>query len=140
VIEVVQAIRSVRFPLLLGSFRMNAFVLLPLQESMAQRGAGKHDQWRGYMTVLVVNHEIMKSISILTAVIHLEFDQQTRLMKLSVMVTVLITIIQSLNIVVTVTTMMIALILLNPRLQWPICDRYCSSSRNLSGYSSETWK
>jgi len=36
---------------------------------MAQRGAGKHDQWRGYMTVLVVNHGIIKSISILTAVI-----------------------------------------------------------------------
>jgi hypothetical protein len=37
---------------------------------MAQRSAGKHDQWRGYMTVLVVNHGITKSISILTAVIH----------------------------------------------------------------------
>jgi len=47
---------------------MNAFVLLPLQESTVQRGAGKQDQWGGYMTVLVVNHEIMKSISILTAV------------------------------------------------------------------------
>jgi hypothetical protein len=34
---------------------------------MAQRGAGKQDQWRGYMTVLVVNHGIIKSISILTA-------------------------------------------------------------------------
>jgi len=55
---------------------MNAFVLLPLQESMAQRGAGKHDQWRGYMTVLVINHGIIKSISILTAVIRqmIEFD------------------------------------------------------------------
>jgi len=48
---------------------MNTFVLLPLQESMARRGAGKHDQWRGYMTVLVVNHGIIKSISILTTVI-----------------------------------------------------------------------
>ena len=47
---------------------MNPF-LSPLQESMAQRGASKHDQWRGYMTVLVVNHGIIKSISILTAVI-----------------------------------------------------------------------
>jgi len=47
---------------------MNAFVLLPLQESMVQRGAGKHDQWQGYMTVLVVNHGSIKSISILTAV------------------------------------------------------------------------
>jgi hypothetical protein len=48
---------------------MNTFVLLPLQESMVQRSAGKHDQWRGYMTVLVINHGIVKSISILTAVI-----------------------------------------------------------------------
>jgi len=47
---------------------MNTFVLLPLQESMAQRGTGKHGQWRGYMTVLVVNHGIIKCISILTAV------------------------------------------------------------------------
>jgi len=55
---------------------MNTLVLLPLQESMAQRGAGKHDQWRGYMTVLVVNHGIIKSISILTAVIRtmIKFD------------------------------------------------------------------
>jgi len=55
---------------------MNTFVLLPLQESMAQRGAGKHDQWRGYMTVLVVNHGIIKSISILIAVIRpmIKFD------------------------------------------------------------------
>jgi hypothetical protein len=48
---------------------MNTFVLLPVQESMAQRGSCKHDQWRGYMTVHVVNHGIIKSISILTAVI-----------------------------------------------------------------------
>jgi len=48
---------------------MNASVLLPLQESIAQRGVGKHDQWRGYMTVLVDNHGIIKLISILTAVI-----------------------------------------------------------------------
>jgi hypothetical protein len=55
---------------------MNAFVLLPLQESMAQDGAGKHDQWRGYMTVLVVNHGIIKSICILTTVIRpmIKFD------------------------------------------------------------------
>jgi len=55
---------------------MNSFVLLPLQESMAQRSAGKHDQWRGYMTVLVVDHGIIKSISILTAVIRsmIKFD------------------------------------------------------------------
>jgi len=55
---------------------MNTFVLLPLHEGMAQCGAGKHDQWRGYMTVLVVNHGIIKSISILTAVIRsmIEFD------------------------------------------------------------------
>jgi hypothetical protein len=48
---------------------MNAFVHLPLQESVAQSGASKHDQWRGYMTVLVVNLGIINSISILTAVI-----------------------------------------------------------------------
>jgi hypothetical protein len=42
---------------------------LPLQESMAQRGAGKHNQWRGYMTVIVVNHGIIQSISILTVAI-----------------------------------------------------------------------
>jgi riboflavin transporter FmnP len=55
---------------------MNTFILLPLKESMAQRGASKHDQWRGYMTVLVVNLAIIKSISILTAVICLmiKFD------------------------------------------------------------------
>jgi len=43
---------------------------------MAQRSAGKHDQWRGYMTVLVGNHGIIKSISILTAVIRpmIKFD------------------------------------------------------------------
>jgi len=58
---------------------MNAFVLMPLQESMAQHGAGKHDLWRGYMTVFVVNNGIMKSISILTAVIRLmiNFDAHT---------------------------------------------------------------
>jgi len=38
---------------------------------MARHGAGKHDQWRGYMTVLVVTHGIIKSISILTIVIRL---------------------------------------------------------------------
>jgi len=58
---------------------MNTFVPLPLQESMAQRGAGKHDEWRGYMTVLVINDGIIKSISILTAVIRLriKFDVDT---------------------------------------------------------------
>jgi hypothetical protein len=55
---------------------MNPFVLLPLQHSMAHRSAGKHDQWRGYMTVLVVNHGIIKSIGILTTVIppRIKFD------------------------------------------------------------------
>jgi hypothetical protein len=48
---------------------MNIFVVLPLQESMAQHGACKHDQWQGYMAILVVNHGIIKSISIVTAVI-----------------------------------------------------------------------
>ena len=55
---------------------MNTFVLLPLHESMASRSAGDHDQWRGYMTVLVINYGMMKSISILTVVIRpmIEFD------------------------------------------------------------------
>jgi hypothetical protein len=55
---------------------MYTFVLLPLKESMALHSAGKHDQWRGYMTVLVVNHGIIKSISILTTVIRpmIKFD------------------------------------------------------------------
>jgi hypothetical protein len=55
---------------------MNAFVCLPLQKGMAQGGAGKHDQWQGYMTVLVVNHGIIKSISKPTAVIRqmIKFD------------------------------------------------------------------
>jgi hypothetical protein len=50
---------------------MNTFFLLPLQEGMAQRSTGQHDQRRRYMTVLVVNPGTMKSISILTAVIRL---------------------------------------------------------------------
>jgi len=49
---------------------MNTFVLLPLQESIAQHSACEHDQWQRYMTVLVINYGIIKSISILTAVIH----------------------------------------------------------------------
>jgi hypothetical protein len=58
---------------------MNTIVPLPLQESMARGGAGKQDQWREYMTVLVVNHGIIKSISILTAVIRpmIKFDVDT---------------------------------------------------------------
>ena len=48
---------------------MNAFDLLPLQESMAQLGGGKHDRWRGYMTVLVFNHGIITAISLLTVVV-----------------------------------------------------------------------
>jgi hypothetical protein len=58
---------------------MNTLVLLPLQESMAQHGAGKHDQWRGYMTVLVVNHGIIQSISTDTPVIRpmIKFDVDT---------------------------------------------------------------
>jgi len=60
---------------------MNTFVPLLLQQCMAQCGAGKHDQWRGYMTVLVVKWGRIKSISILTAVIHsmIKFDVDTRL-------------------------------------------------------------
>jgi len=55
---------------------MNIFVLLPLQKSMAQRGPCKHDQWRGYMTFLVVNDGIIKSISTLPMVIRMmmKFD------------------------------------------------------------------
>jgi len=55
---------------------MNIFVLLPLQEGMAQPGACKHDQWQGYMTVRVINHWIIESISILTADIRpmIKFD------------------------------------------------------------------
>jgi hypothetical protein len=43
---------------------------------MAQCCARKHDEWQGYMTILVVNHGIIKSISILTVVIRLmiKFD------------------------------------------------------------------
>jgi hypothetical protein len=48
---------------------MNTIVLLQLQETMAQHGAGKHNQWLGYMTILVVNHGIVKYFRILTAVI-----------------------------------------------------------------------
>jgi len=48
---------------------MKTIVLLALQESMAQRSAGKQDQWPGYMTILVVNHGLAKSISILTMVV-----------------------------------------------------------------------
>jgi hypothetical protein len=55
---------------------MNTLALFPLLGSMAQRGGGKHDPWRGYMTILAVNHGMIKSISILTAVIHqiVKFD------------------------------------------------------------------
>ena len=43
---------------------------------MAQCGAGQHEQWRGYITVLVLNPGITKSISILTEVIRpmIQFD------------------------------------------------------------------
>jgi hypothetical protein len=44
---------------------------LPLQESIAQHGADKHHQWQGNMTVLILNHGIIQSISTLTAVIRL---------------------------------------------------------------------
>jgi len=69
-VEVVRALRAAHIELGLQSFRRNTFDLLPLKKSMVQRSAGKHDQWRGYMTVLVVNHGIIKSISILTVVFH----------------------------------------------------------------------
>jgi hypothetical protein len=49
---------------------------MPLQENIEQLNSGKHDQWRGYITVLVVNHGMIKSITILTAGIRLmiKFD------------------------------------------------------------------
>jgi hypothetical protein len=50
---------------------MNTFVLSPLQQSMAQRSAGKNIQRGWYMTVLVIKHGIMKFISIRTVVSHL---------------------------------------------------------------------
>jgi len=68
VVEVVGAMRSVHFQLWLGSFRMNTFVGLQLQEGMAECSARKHEHWRGCMTILVVNDGIIKSISILTTV------------------------------------------------------------------------
>jgi len=36
---------------------------------MAQCGAGKHNQWGGYMTFLSIKHGIAKYISILTIAI-----------------------------------------------------------------------
>jgi len=70
VVDVARVIRSVCYRLCLGGFRRNTFVLLPLQESMTQGCAAKNDQWRGYITVLVFNHENIISISIVAAVIH----------------------------------------------------------------------
>jgi hypothetical protein len=48
---------------------MTTFVHLVLKESMAQCGAGKHNQWGGYMTFLSIKHGIVKYISILTVAI-----------------------------------------------------------------------
>jgi len=48
---------------------MDTFVLLPLQQSIAQCSVGIHDQWRRYMTVLVMNGGMMESISIPSPVI-----------------------------------------------------------------------
>jgi hypothetical protein len=47
---------------------MNNSVRSPLLESMMQRGAGQRDQWRGYITILVVNHGILKYIGIVSAI------------------------------------------------------------------------
>jgi len=69
VIQVVWAIRSARLQIWLGSFWIITCVLLTLWESILQCGAGKHDQWRGYLTVRVINHGIMTSISMLASVI-----------------------------------------------------------------------
>ena len=69
-IEVVGAIRYVRVQVGPGICRMNALALLPLEDSMAQCGAGKQDPCQGYMTILVINEGNLKSISILTVVMH----------------------------------------------------------------------
>jgi hypothetical protein len=53
----------------LEAFRRTPLFFLPLQERMAQRDAGKHDEWRWYMTVLIVNLGIIKAVSTLTAII-----------------------------------------------------------------------
>ena len=45
-IEVVGVIRCVRVQLSGGSFRLNAYVLLPFQKNMVQYSAGKEDQWQ----------------------------------------------------------------------------------------------
>jgi hypothetical protein len=47
---------------------MNAFVFLPLQENIEQRCAGKPVPWQWYITVLVINHGIIKSFGILATV------------------------------------------------------------------------
>jgi hypothetical protein len=49
---------------------MDTFVLCPLEESMTQHGACHHGLCQRYMTILVINHGITKSIRILTMVIH----------------------------------------------------------------------
>jgi hypothetical protein len=46
---------------------MNTCDRLPLQESVAQCGAGKHNQWQGYMTFLLVDYGMVKSMSLFTA-------------------------------------------------------------------------
>jgi hypothetical protein len=55
---------------------MNTCVLLTLQESLRQCSAGEHDQWQGYMTILVINYGMITSISMLAAVIRtkIQFD------------------------------------------------------------------
>jgi len=70
VVDVVRSIKAVSFQLWFSNFWMNTFVLLPHQESQALCSAGKHDQWPGYMTVLVVNHGIWKSFCLHNTVIH----------------------------------------------------------------------
>jgi hypothetical protein len=45
---------------------MHSFVVLPIKESMMQCSTEKHDQSQGYMTFPVINHAIMKSITIVT--------------------------------------------------------------------------
>jgi len=47
---------------------------------MAQSGAGKHDRWQGYMTILVVNYGSIKSIRKFAMVIRpmIKFDVDTQ--------------------------------------------------------------
>jgi hypothetical protein len=55
---------------------MNTVDPLPLQVSMVDHEAGRYDQWRGFLTVIDINHGQIILSNICTAVIHVvtEFD------------------------------------------------------------------